>query len=259
MRIPFKMRKIDLELAKELDDIKVARIRSGIDRDKISDARLTRAMRMDPLWPEIKQRVASQPRNPDFDVNIFGRKKRKMNRRGSLFDSFTFIGVALFVVLALAGLIYLVGHATDALKSVDAVISLDDGQTVAVNLSQTADDTLGKLDIGVGGLRFVSFMILIAMALSILISNFLVKAHPAWLAAYVLVTLIAVISAAPVSNAYEGLLQNDPFDGTLSTFGASSFLILHLPAIIAVVGVFGAIFLFINITRDSELGGSPDI
>ena len=68
-------------------------------------------------------------------------------------------------------------------------------------------------------------------------------------------TIVGVMLAVPVSNAYEELLVGQSFSPTLSEFTASNFVLLNLPVWVTVVGIMGVIFLTIGIIRDRELGG----
>ena len=50
-------------------------------------------------------------------------------------------------------------------------------------------------------------------------------------------------------------MTNQVIGSTLSDFKGASWILLNLPLWVTVVGIFGAIFLFSGILRDSGLGG----
>ena len=107
-------------------------------------------------------------------------------------------------------------------------------------------------------LQWVAIVFILGMIISIFISNFFIKAHPAFFIIYLLLTVVAVIFGAFLSNAYESILNsNNALQPTMNAFTGANFIMLRLPYFAAVVGIFGAIILFINVMRDS--GGAQVI
>jgi len=92
--------------------------------------------------------------------------------------------------------------------------------------------------------------------ISILVTNFLVKTHPAFFIVYIFVVIAAIIASVYISNQYETLMTDNVIGTTLSEFTGSSFIMLSLPIWTSVIGIFGGIFLFAGILRDREAGGS---
>jgi len=62
-RIRSRLRRISDSFAKGgLDDIKIQRIKAGIDKNMISDARLTEAMVKEPEFQRLKDKLIRMPR-----------------------------------------------------------------------------------------------------------------------------------------------------------------------------------------------------
>lgn len=66
-RIKSRLRRISDKFAiKGLDEIKIQRIKEGIDRDKISDVRLTEAMVKEPEFQRLKDKLIKMPRKEEL-------------------------------------------------------------------------------------------------------------------------------------------------------------------------------------------------
>ena len=172
------------------------------------------------------------------------------NKRGSALDILILLVMSFIIVMFFGLWIYGFNQVSDNLQNIDTG---DDN----INISDAARLTFGRVDSAqTTGLHVLAFVMIFAMALSILISNFLVKAHPVFFVVYIFVTIVAIIGAAYISNYYEEILVNDVIGATFQEFTASNFIMLYLPLWIAVIGIFGGIFLFAGILRDSGGGGS---
>lgn len=172
-----------------------------------------------------------------------------MNKKAHIIDILVWIVVGFVTLMFFALWLYAHGILTDRL------IEMDTGSSI-INVSEAAESTFQPVHEGLGGLRLVAFAIIFATAISILVSNFLVKAHPAFFILYIFIIVIAIIFSVYVSNTYEDLMANTVFGASLTSFTAGSFIMLHLPLWTTIIGIFGAIFLFIGIQRDRGIGGS---
>lgn len=131
------------------------------------------------------------------------------------------------------------------------------GSPVFVNLTVVSEQIWGQAYDSIQSLRMVSGVYILAMAMAIIIVGALERKHPFLFFVYLLITLLAVIFAPTISNAYESLLNNTNFlDGELLNFTVSNWLILNLPTVVMVIGALGGIFLFINLIRG---GGEENI
>lgn len=177
-----------------------------------------------------------------------------MNRKGAMTDLFVVIVVALVLLLFIVSWMVGWGMLTDAVTS----ISTTDAS--GVNISQAGADVFGQIDTGLEVWHWAVSAIIFAMFLAIFISNFLIKAHPVFLIAYILIVIVAIIFAVVISNAYEAtILTNQVLSDELDEFTGVNFIFLNLPIWITIIGFLGAIFLFIGITRDQGAGQSLSI
>lgn len=177
-----------------------------------------------------------------------------MNRKGAMTDLFVVIIVALVLLLFIVAWMVGWGLLTDAVTSISST-----GAT-GVNVSQAGEDIFGQVDTGLEVWHWAVSAIIFAMFISIFISNFLIKAHPVFLIAYICIVIVAIIFSVVISNAYEAtILTNSVLGDELDEFTGVNFIFLNLPIWITVIGFLGAIFLFIGITRDKGAGESISI
>ena len=174
----------------------------------------------------------------------------KMNKRGSISDMFLLMIVGFMLVLLSAAFILAFGIVTNNLVGIDTGAG-------EPNVSKAAGTTFGNINVALQQLRWWTFSLIIGFAASIFISNFLIRINPVFFIFHIMITIIAVVVAIIISNAYEVVYTSSNLFGTeLQTFIGASWMLLNLPIIITVIGVLGGVFQFIGITRDSQQGGS---
>lgn len=174
-------------------------------------------------------------------------KDKKMNKKGFLMDIIVWI-IICFVTLMFLGLwVYGFDLMTNAMESV--------GSSGGINITKHAQDTFGVMNKHMQQLHFIAFIIMFALAISILITNFFVKSHPVFFIVYILIIVVAVIFSVYISNAYEDILGNDTIGSTMQGFSGGNFIMENLPLWTTLIGFVGAIFLFSGIQKDRELGG----
>lgn len=173
------------------------------------------------------------------------------NKRGeySIFNIFTFMIMAIVAVVFLGGLIYGQGLIYKALQDVGTQNEANAGQPGYTNMTYANESTFGVLNQGIQALKMVALVIILCTAASIIITNFLVRIHPLFFFVHILISLLAVIFSAPISNAYYSLLQSGIYDGGLAGFTAANWIVLHLPPIVLVISVLGGIGIFLNLIR----------
>lgn len=176
-----------------------------------------------------------------------------MNRKGVMFDVIIWIIVVFVMMIFFVGWKYGFGLLT---ASVSSLPILDNG----VNAGQIGADTFGRINTGLETLKWLSLVIAIAMIISIMVSNFLVKAHPVFWIVYVLMSVVGVMLAVYVSNAYESILtSSNPLTASLQSFTAMHYILMHLPIWVTIISFMGGIFLFIGVIVDRDQGGSIPI
>jgi hypothetical protein len=183
--------------------------------------------------------------------NIIKEKKGQM----ATFGLYTWIVVALLAAILFAGMIYIMGLVNGVFQQVGLSNEVNAGQPGYVNMTLASNQTFGVLNNSVQALRMVAFVYILGLAISMILTNALVKIHPLFFFPYILIVILGVIFAAPISNSYLTLLNSNIFNGTLGTFTAVNYIILNLPIFVLIIGILGAIFLFLNLIRQegSEL------
>lgn len=173
-----------------------------------------------------------------------------MKKKGQLFDIFVILVVMFVTFLFFAGFLYGYNLLTAQVTSVQTDSSI-------VNITSAAQSTFGQINTGLQSLKWISLVIVISMIISIMVSNFLVRAHPVFFIVYVMITIAAVIFSVYISNAYESILTaSNPLTAELQSFRGMDYIMLHLPIWTTIIGFIGAIFLFIGVVVDRDQGGS---
>ena len=172
------------------------------------------------------------------------------DKRASVFDIFIWMIVGFILIVFLAAWMYGFGLITNTITTLDA-------DTDLINITQAGKDTFGQANAGLSVFGWATGAIIFAMGLSIIISNFLVRAHPIFFVVYVLVVIVAVIFGAILSNAYESTVANNAIIGAQAKgFLGAHYIFMHLPIWVTIIGLLGAVFLYAGIVRDGGQGGS---
>jgi len=180
------------------------------------------------------------------------KKIEPMGKEGALMDMFVWLIIIFVVTIFFALWVFGFGQITDSLTSIDTSVGTNNE-----TIGSIADRSLGTIDrFQTGGLELLAVGMIIFFGFSIVISNFLVKANPAFLIVYLFIIITAVIFSVYLSNAFEDIMSKAPLDVTLTEMRASSFLMLNLPIITTIIGFISMIFLFAGIMIDREAGGS---
>jgi len=221
-------------LKEKFDEVRRRRIISGKDKEMTNYKRLLLAISRDDV---ALNRLA----NADFIDDT--------KAQFSVFNIFTFIITALVVVLFFAGLIYVHGLIYGVLLDVGIQNEANAGQAGYTNFTLAAQQTFGVINDSIQSLRMVALVYIMSLAILIIITNALIKIHPLFFFIYVLIIVLAIIFAVPISNAYYDLLNSGVFGGILPSFTGANWIVLNLPYVVLIVGILGGVFLFINMVR----------
>ena len=177
--------------------------------------------------------------------------KNKKNKKAAIADLFLWLSISFVVLIFFA--VWLFG-----MTQIDDTL-----QTMTKNLT-AQNDSIASISKPIFGevlstertmLPILALAIIFFTGLSIPLTLFVQKSHPAFFIVYLLIIVTAFMMSVYISNQYEELLGDDLLGPTLQTFTGSNFIMLSLPIWTAVLGFTGAIFLFSGILRDSGAGG----
>ena len=173
------------------------------------------------------------------------------DKKGQLssFSLFSFMITAFLVVVFFSGLIFIMSTLNDVFTEVGVANEVNAGQPFYTNMSLASEQIWGQAYESIQALRIVAITYILSLACAIIIIGFLVKKHPFLFFVYLLITLLAVLFAPTISNAYETLLNSGIFNDGLIEFTASNFIILNLPVIVLIIGAIGGLGMFILMMR----------
>jgi hypothetical protein len=231
------MIKSDKDLKKTIDNLRRERYIKGLDPEPVPyNEVLHAAFRFEPLM-DILKKAEFVPRN----------KKAQ----GS-FSIFSFIIFSFLVVVFFAGLIWSMNLINDVMHQVGLDNEVNAGQIGYTNMTLASDQIFGSQAESIKALRMVSIVYILGLAAVIILTNVFVRKHPILFFANILISVLAIIFAPPISNAYENLLNSGIYDGGLTEFTASNFILLNLPTIVLIIAVLGGLLSFINLIRNQD-------
>jgi len=174
-----------------------------------------------------------------------------MDNKGQITALLVWMALAFITVLFFAVWVYGFNIVTNKISGIDTAIGSNE------TVGSIGTSTFGKINSQqTTGLHILAFVMIFMSAISILISHFIIKSHPVFFVVYLFVIIGAVMGATLISNVYEGLMDSGVLATTLEGFSGASFIMLNLPLWVITIGIFGSIFLFAGILRDSGAGGS---
>lgn len=171
-----------------------------------------------------------------------------MNKKGNALSIIVWTSSVVIIIFFLAGWMYFHHQMTLALLNAGSSMNTD-----LFNLTQITEQVVVPLDNALNSLTWISFVMIVCLALSILIENFYIREHPVLFFVHVLIVILGIIGAIYISNAYQDLVNTPPLNSILSSFTMSNLVVLYLPLWVAVIGIFGLILLVINANRDPEM------
>ena len=177
-----------------------------------------------------------------------------MNNKGieQLTLMFRFIVVSFLAVVLFAGLLWATGLLNTQFHDIGVA---NEGSSLKVNLTKAAETTFGQMNNSAQALRLVAICLIFSEILLVFVFSAFQRTHPALFIVWVFIVFFAVMLAAPVSNAYESLLQQNLYGGLLESFTGGTWFLLNLPWIVLLVGIIGGIFMFINLVKNREETG----
>ena len=172
------------------------------------------------------------------------------NKKASFVDLFIFIIISFVLVVVIGFLLYIFGQAEDGLHE-----AMDDMTFGDANTTEVINDTVGATTTSLTALYWLSVLIIFGMILGIFIGSYMVTTKPVFFIPYLFIWIIAIIVSVPLSNAYETLSATPELASTYAKFVGSNFILNHLPMIVAIIGIVGAIIMFTRMGRKEEYGG----
>ena len=195
-----------------------------------------------------------------------------MNRKAQSFSVFYWMIISVIVVILFSGMIFIENQVTNVMHQVGVSndIATNNGansvfhfpcpnnisQTCTgstyVNMTQASDLTFGQVNQAIQALRMVAIVYILGLAVIIIVTFALMRMSRIWFFAYILISMLAVIFAPTISNAYLSLLQTGIMDNTLASFTTANWIILNLPIIVLIISILGGVLLFVGFLRTSE-------
>jgi len=155
------------------------------------------------------------------------------NKRGNPAEITLFLIVIFFLAIAMVVALY-------ANTKIQSIIS-----TTALNQSAaygSINDSFNYVNSFVVQRGFVLFFTI--LCIGILVSSFLVRAHPVFLFIYIFTLGIAILVSMYLANTYESVVTNPEFAAIATNYTMITFVMQHIAKILLAVGALSFIILF---------------
>lgn len=174
----------------------------------------------------------------------------RLNKKGGAGDLFIFMIVGFILVISCVLWVYIGNTAYQ--KIMEHNETLQEAIGPGANVVEVIDGTIGVIPTAYSSLKWITFMIIAGMILSIIITSFLIQTKPVFFVAYIFVWIVAIIVSVPLSNSYEIIYANPTLASSFTGFWGATYIFLNLPIWITVVGCLAGIIMFINMVKISR-------
>ena len=173
-----------------------------------------------------------------------------MNKTGDITGIFLF--VILTFIIAVVSVILLYTFNTINEEMLDWSQGRQGG---SVNATEVVENTLSSAVNSFQILKWASFFIIMAMVIAVIVGSYLVNTRPIFFVPYIFVLMISIVTSIEISNVYERLANTSVLNETFLGFGATNWVVLHLPIWVTVVGFLGAIIMYVSMVRGRSADG----
>ena len=172
------------------------------------------------------------------------------NKKGAYTDVFVFIIMA-FAITVFFGIMY---YGFSEFNDVLTTVQFDIGDT---NFTTIVDQTWGQVFDAYDQLKTLAYVLIFGMILTMFTSAWMVRRPPIFLVIWIVVSLVAIIAGAYISNAYQLLLANPDFGSTLESFKGASYMLLYLPFLAGIISLFTGLISLIGLNKSRREEGQP--
>lgn len=169
------------------------------------------------------------------NLNIFEKvRKKRVNKKGQIGDIIAVIVIIFSIAATLAVSKYV-------FSSVD--VALTEGDLHSTESAQSMQDMSVSFSIFDGAIIFI----VIGLTIGLVITSFLIPAHPIFLVVNIIGMIFLVFVGAILSNTYEELISADGIESTMNTYGSlekTNFLMSKLPYICAFLVLISTIVMY---------------
>jgi len=146
-----------------------------------------------------------------------------MNKRGAVFDIFS--GLAIFLIVAIIAFV-------SAKVGGDVLGAIQDA---GITNSTVVNDSINA-GIATSQMGDVVFLIIFAgYILSLVITSLATNFHPAFFFIFLILSILGVVVAAPISNAYSELVAAPAFSSMIADFPVTDMIMSNLPFVIMLI------------------------
>jgi hypothetical protein len=175
-----------------------------------------------------------------------------ISKKGAVSDVIVYMVITFTFIVFIGLWLYSTNLFTNTLGNnlnsfVNPAIGLDNATVTGI-----FNNTIGSLPTSYLVVRWISFMIIVFEAISLILGGLFVRIWKGFFPIYIILAVICVIISVPLSNAYEDIYYNPTFGPTFATLIGPSWILLHFPIWITIVSLFAGIIMFISLPKQNQ-------
>jgi len=177
----------------------------------------------------------------------------KKNKKGAITDLFIWLIISFVIIIVLGSFLFMGNTINEKMQEKIPQLQASLGENH--NATEIVEDSIGAIPRSFEAFKWIAVMLMVGMLLSLVLSGFLVKIHPAFFIANLFLIVICIIISIPLSNTYETLYNDATLGATFQGFFGASSIWLNLPIWVIVAGFLSLIVMFISMSRGDSIGG----
>lgn len=164
------------------------------------------------------------------------------NKKGLFADIFVFMIMA-FIITVFFGIMY---WGFGQLNGTLTTINFSIGNTT---FNSIVNSTWGEVYSSYSQLKTLTYVLIFGMMLTIFVSSWIVRRPPIFLVIWIITSLVGIITAVYLSNAYQNLLNDATFGSTLQSFTGASYMMIYLPYLVAIISLISGLISIVGFNR----------
>lgn len=163
-----------------------------------------------------------------------------MKKRGNIVTSLVIVP---FLIMIMAFMIILAAYTYTTIRD-ETDIFTHNNESLEI---QSAMNTVTNMYSYIFVMYLVAFFVIMGLA------GYYIDSSPVFLIVGILVLMVAIIVAVPVSNAYEDFISDSSLAATAAEYGIMTTLMNNLPIVITFLG---GLFLIVLYAKKAQYGGN---
>lgn len=180
-----------------------------------------------------------------------------MNRKGDIFSSymliFILVGILLVGIFAFFIISLIAPPVVGSLDTIGGAVQQASGGNA--ELSQDINNTVVPIIQATHSIEWIGYGAMVFFFLGYFIMLFYVRSYPFLIFVWIVLVLVLVLLSIYLSNSYQNIATQNIGSVGYDSYQTNNYILSNLPIITGVIGLLGAVVLFVLVSRDTETDG----